>query len=95
MELRTLFREGSARHKKALQGPSGLQGVLQGRTHQGTPSSPGPSPGWGYSAMARPRGPGRPHTFPQSAHRPGAAARTLPGEFAGSLKCGPRDRGSE
>lgn len=26
---------------------------------------------------------------------PGAAARTIPGEFAGSLKRGPRDRGSE
>ncbi|CAI9173540.1 unnamed protein product [Rangifer tarandus platyrhynchus] len=45
MELCAPFREGSARDKKALQGPSGCLGVLQGRTHQGTPSSPSPLAG--------------------------------------------------
>ena len=71
MELCALFREGSARHKKALQGPSGLQGVLHGRTHQVTPSSPGPLAG-GTQQWSDRGDPG--------AHTPSRRARIAPAQ---------------
>lgn len=51
--------------RKARQGPSGRQGVLQGRTHRGTQSGPGPWAG-GTSQRNALRDPGS-HTSPRSA----------------------------